>query len=205
METRSSTLSESDSGQAVTPGNSGESLLIKLVAGHDPDRVMPKQGRRLTADEIGLLRAWINQGVAWDADVSLRTLTLRAWEPRQVELPPATPELTHPIDRLLAPYAEKHGVDLSAMVDDRTFARRIYYDLVGLPPTPAEMQAFLADSSADKRERLARSLLDDNARYAEHWLSFWNDLLRNDYEGTGYIDGGRLADHPLAVQSTVDQ
>ena len=191
METRTSTLSESDSGQAVTPGNSGESLLIKLAAGHDPDRVMPKQGRRLTADEIGLLRAWIDQGLAWDADVSLRTLTLRAWEPRRVDLPPAPPELTHPIDRLLAPYAAKHGVDLTTPVDDRTFARRIYYDLVGLPPTPGEMQAFLADSPSDKRERLARALLADNSRYAEHWLSFWNDLLRNDYEGTGYIDGGR--------------
>ena len=91
----------------------------------------------------------------------------------------------------MAPYAEKHGVDLSTAVDDRTFARRLYYDLIGLPPTPEEMQAFLSDPTPDKRDRLARTLLDDKSRYADHWLSFWNDLLRNDYEGTGYIDGGR--------------
>ncbi|HTU24581.1 MAG TPA: DUF1549 domain-containing protein [Pirellulales bacterium] len=192
LETRTSTLAESDSGRAVLPGKGGESLLIQLVAGVDPDQVMPKQGKRLTGEEIGLLRAWIDQGVPWDADVSLRKLTLRTWKPRTVELPPARPGLTHPIDRLLAAYGEKHGVDLHAVVDDRTFARRVYYDLIGVPPTADEMQAFLSDSAADKRDRLADRLLGDNPRYAEHWLSFWNDLLRNDYEGTGYIDGGRL-------------
>ncbi len=83
------------------------------------------------------------------------------------------------------------GIDLSTAVDDRTFARRLYYDLIGLPPTPEELQAFLSDSAPGKRDRLARTLLDDKSRYADHWLSFWNDLLRNDYEGTGYIDGGR--------------
>ena len=77
------------------------------------------------------------------------------------------------------------------MVNDRTFARRLYYDLIGLPPTPDELQTFLGDESTDKRRALARTLLDDRSRYADHWLSFWNDLLRNDYEGTGYIDGGR--------------
>ena len=191
LETRTSTLGESDSGRAVLAGNSGESLLVQMVAGVDPDQVMPKQGRRLTSEEVGLLRAWIDQGVPWDADVSLRTLTLRAWKPRAVELPPAGPGLTHPIDRLLAPYAEKHALDLTTAVDDRTFARRLYYDLIGLPPTPDELQAFLTDPTSDKRDRLARTLLDDKSRYADHWLSFWNDLLRNDYEGTGYIDGGR--------------
>jgi mono/diheme cytochrome c family protein len=191
LETRTSTLQESDSGRAVLPGNSRESLLIAMVAGVDPEQVMPKQGRRLSSEEVGLLRAWIDQGVSWDADVSLRTLTLRAWKPRAVELPPVGPGLTHPIDRLMVPYADKHGVDLNATVDDRTFARRLYYDLIGLPPTPEELQSFLSDPGPDKRDRLAGALLDDRPRYADHWLSFWNDLLRNDYEGTGYIDGGR--------------
>ncbi|HEY1784147.1 MAG TPA: DUF1549 domain-containing protein [Pirellulales bacterium] len=191
LETRTSTLGESDSGRAVLPGNSPESLLVQMVAGVDPEHVMPKQGRRLTAEEVGLLRAWIDQGVSWDADVSLRTLTLRAWKPRAVELPPVGPELIHPVDRLMALYAQKHGVDVSTPVDDGTFARRLYYDLIGLPPTPEELQSFLSDSAPDKRARLAGTLLDNKSRYAEHWLSFWNDLLRNDYEGTGYIDGGR--------------
>lgn len=82
IETRTALLGESDSGKAVIPGKSGESLLVKMVAGIDPDQVMPKQGKRLTATEVGVLRAWIDQGVAWDADVSLRKLTMQSWLPR---------------------------------------------------------------------------------------------------------------------------
>src|SRR2546428_221645 len=69
--------------------------------------------------------------------------------------------------------------------------RRVYLDIVGLLPAPAETGAFLKDTAPDKRQRLVRKLLDENRSYADHWLSFWNDLLRNDYAGTGYIDGGR--------------
>jgi hypothetical protein len=64
-------------------------------------------------------------------------------------------------------------------------------DLVGLLPAPEEVEAFVRDSSPDKRERLIAAVLARDTDYAEHWLSFWNDLLRNDYQGTGYIDGGR--------------
>ena len=78
-----------------------------------------------------------------------------------------------------------------ASVDDRQFIRRATLDVVGELPTPDEVRAFVADRAPDKRERLVARLLADDRRYAEHWLSFWNDLLRNDYRGTGYIDGGR--------------
>ena len=67
----------------------------------------------------------------------------------------------------------------------------MYLDVIGLLPTPEQLQAFLNDAAPDKRARLIRQLLDDRRGYAEHWLTFWNDLLRNDYAGTGYIDGGR--------------
>ena len=67
---------------------------------------------------------------------------------------------------------------------------------IGLLPSPAQLQAFLADHAPDKRERLVATLLADERRYAEHWLTFWNELLRNDYRGTGFIDGGRQADQP---------
>src|SRR5258707_10966047 len=62
---------------------------------------------------------------------------------------------------------------------------------MGLLPPRAELEACVADNTADKRTNLVERLLADNQRYAEHWLTFWNDLLRNDYRGTGYIDGGR--------------
>ena len=65
------------------------------------------------------------------------------------------------------------------------------FDVIGLLPSPEEMNAFISDKHADKRERLVHALLADNFNYALNWMTFWNDALRNDYRGTGYIDGGR--------------
>src|SRR6185503_11874319 len=96
-----------------------------------------------------------------------------------------------PLDALLDAYFAKNKITAPAVIDDRKYARRVYLDTIGLLPTPAELDAFVADRVADKRTRLVARLLADNQRYAEHWLSFWNDLLRNDYKGTGYTDGGR--------------
>lgn len=76
-------------------------------------------------------------------------------------------------------------------MDDRTFIRRAYLDAIGLLPTPAQVDAFLRQEGPDKRARLVEALLADTHNYAQHWLSFWNDLLRNDYSGTGFITGGR--------------
>ena len=111
--------------------------------------------------------------------------------PRVVELPTVKRGLENPIDRLLAPYFAQHQIKPGKPVDDRAFARRVYLDVVGLLPSPQEIEQFLSDKRADKREQLVTRLLADNRRYSEHWLTFWNDLLRNDYKGTGYIDGGR--------------
>ena len=113
--------------------------------------------------------------------------------PRRPALPESAPgsHLTNPIDLILQPYFTAHKILPAAVVDDRTYARRVYLDVVGILPTPEELAAFRTDSKPNKRERLVQKLLADRHRYAEHWLTFWNDLLRNDYRGTGYIDGGR--------------
>ena len=71
----------------------------------------------------------------------------------------------------------------------RLLARRVYLDVLGLPPPVTALEEFVADGDREKRAKLVRRLLADRENYAEHWLSFWNDLLRNDYQGTGYIDG----------------
>jgi uncharacterized protein DUF1549/uncharacterized protein DUF1553 len=97
----------------------------------------------------------------------------------------------HPIDRIVDAYYAAKRVMPPQGVDDAAFMRRVYLDLVGLLPTPAEQDAFLSDAQPDKRGRLVRRLLDDRRAYTDHWLTFFNDLLRNDYAGTGYIDGGR--------------
>src|SRR5204863_7428827 len=84
-----------------------------------------------------------------------------------------------------------HGIKWRRPISDRAYARRVYLDAIGLLPTPGELEAFVADPRPGKREQLVKRLLAENRRYAEHWLTFWNDALRNDYRGTGYIDGGR--------------
>jgi Protein of unknown function (DUF1549)/Protein of unknown function (DUF1553) len=112
---------------------------------------------------------------------------------RRPTVPDAAPAsgLTNPIDLLLQPYFQANEVAPGEPVPDRVYARRVYLDLVGLLPPTAELEAFIADKSPDKRQRLVQRLLDDKRAYADHWLTFWNDALRNAYRGTGYIDGGR--------------
>lgn len=191
MDARETLLMGGDSGPAIVEGKSAESLLIKLVAGQDPDRVMPPTGRRLTEQEIAILRAWIDQGAKWDLAATTQEYTA----PLQLQstTPPALSgrPSDNLIDRFVIAGLAQRGKTEPATVEDATFARRVYYDLGGLPPTPDELRGFLADSAPDKRTKLIDTLLADQQRYAEHWITFWNDLLRNDYEGPGYIDGGR--------------
>jgi hypothetical protein len=140
---------------------------------------------------VGLLRAWIDQGLAWDAETGFGRPPARNLTPRRPELPVATPGSGHPLDLLLSSYFETRGVTAPGVVNDGVFIRRVYLDAVGLIPTLAEVEVFAADPAPDKRGKLVRRLLDDREGYAVHWLTFWNDALRNDYQGTGYIDGGR--------------
>lgn len=191
MDNRETFLQGGGSGPAIVTGKSAESLLIELVMGFDADSVMPKKGTKLTREQVGLLRAWIDQGAKWDADISFARAEPRNLTPRRPELPAPKTKPANPIDRLLEPYFAAHQIKPAKPVADRVFARRVYLDVLGLLPPPTELERFVRDRSSDKRVRLVRQLLGDNENYALHWLSFWNDLLRNDYKGTGYIDGGR--------------
>ncbi|MBI1917236.1 MAG: PSD1 domain-containing protein [Planctomycetes bacterium] len=188
LDTRADVLKK----KAVVPGKSGDSELIKRVTSADKDVRMPAKGEPLSAKEVVLLRAWIDQGFAWEDGFSFKVADyVPPLKPRRPTLPPARNGREHPIDRIIDAYFARHKVQSPAPLDDTAFVRRVYLDLIGVLPAPKEVDAFLADGSADKRGRLVRRLLDDNRSYAEHWLTFWNDLLRNDYAGTGYIDGGR--------------
>ncbi len=112
-------------------------------------------------------------------------------QPRRPKLPPAVDGRGNPVDRILDAWLAKKGLPRPKPVDDAVFLRRVTLDLVGLLPTVEQLDAFLADKSPDKREKAIRRLLADEIGYADHWLTFWNDLLRNDYTGTGFITGGR--------------
>jgi Protein of unknown function (DUF1549)/Protein of unknown function (DUF1553)/Planctomycete cytochrome C len=177
--------------KAVVPGKSAESELFRRITSTDAAERMPSKGPPLSAKEIASIRAWIDQGVAWEAGFSFKASAYVApLKPRRPDVPAASPGLEHPIDRILQPYFARHNVRLQPL-DDVALVRRLYLDLIGLLPTPADVEAFTQDAAPDKRSRLVERLLDERRAYADHWLSFWNDLLRNDYAGTGYIDGGR--------------
>ncbi|NOS72678.1 MAG: DUF1549 domain-containing protein [Verrucomicrobia bacterium] len=178
-------------GPAIAAGKSAESLLVELVAGLDPESVMPKKGTKLTREQVGVLRAWIDQGAPWDPNVTFARIEPANLKTRRPELPKSRSKNLNEVDRLLEPYFTANKIKPAKPVDDRAFARRVYLDVVGLLPPPDAVEKFVADRSRDKRAKLVRRLLADNEGYALHWLSFWNDMLRNDYKGTGYIDGGR--------------
>jgi hypothetical protein len=189
LETREVFLKGGDTGPGAELGKSEKSNIVELVAGLDPDSIMPKKGSRWTAEQVGLLRAWIDQGAPWPKGITFAKPPPQNLQPRTVPL--VDRPSVHPVDNLLAGYFAQKGLAFPAPVEDRVFARRVYLDLVGLLPTPEQLEAFRQDAAPDKRARLVRQLLADKRGYADHWLTFWNDLLRNDYKGTGFIDGGR--------------
>ncbi len=190
LDNRALFLGESDGGHSVQLGKSADSLLIHLVAGLDPDSIMPKKGAPLTPEQIGVLRAWIDQGAPWPEEINFAKQAPHNLHPNTVALP-TNAQQDHPIDALLTSYLRTNRVSLGKPISDGAFARRAYLDLIGLLPTPEDLAAFENDPNPNKRQALVRGLTRADTRFAEHWLTFWNDLLRNDYKGTGYIDKGR--------------
>jgi hypothetical protein len=188
LDTRESMLKS----EAIVAGKSAESELIDRVESDDPEFRMPPEGPRLAANEVQRLRTWIDGGLRWEPGFSFKGRSYVApLKPRRPVLPPAVDGRDHPIDRILDAYYARKGIKPPAPLDDPAFARRLFLDVIGLLPPPDELAAFIEDKTPDKRNRLVRRILGDDRAYTDHWLTFWNDLLRNDYAGTGYIDGGR--------------
>lgn len=193
LDTKEHALKGGKSGLAIVPGKPGESELIrriKLPRNHK--EAMPEKGEGLSAAQIKLLEYWIEQGAPWPDGPLKSIYRVAALEPRMPDIPAVVDHRTSPVDRFVSDYFAKHKLSWSAPVDDRTYIRRVYLDAIGLIPPADSVDAFVKDARKNKRERLVRSVLDRNDDYAGHWLSFWNDALRNDYSGTGYITGGRF-------------
>ncbi len=181
-----------EDGVVVVPSKPEDSELIRritLPTGHK--EAMPSKGKRLTEKEVAILDYWIKQGAPWPSGEEKSIYRVAEMAPRLPAVPPATPQLVLPIDRFVNVYFKENNVAWKKVVDDRTYIRRVYLDVVGLLPTPDEVRTFTSDNRPGKREQLVKELLNHNEAYAQHWLSFWNDVLRNDYSGTGYITGGR--------------
>lgn len=187
-------------GTAVRPGQAGASLLVRRVSG-EVKPAMPLGLDPLAAAEIALIRTWIDQG----ARATLTSAPARPkWDPplalQRLDVPkPAWPAWKAPLDRFVSAYLIKQRIAEPQLVADAVFARRVYLDVWGLLPQPEELHAFSNDQSPDKRARLIAKLLADDQKYAEHWITFWNDLLRND-EGVNYA-GSRKSITPWLLAS----
>ena len=177
------------SGPAVVVGNSARSPLILRVASAKDGFKMPPAGPSLTALEIGVLRAWIDQGAAWPnvpaapAGQKLSQAERRShWSFQPVQRPgePAVRQRSwghNPIDSFILAKLESEGFAPSLEADKATLLRRLSLDLTGLPPTPREVAAFLMDNGSDAYERQVDRLLA-SPHYGEKWARQWLDLAR---------------------------
>ena len=174
------------SGAAIRPGNAAGSLLVGRITGQVPPS-MPLGKPALSAGDVATIRLWIDEGArATPASAAAAP----KWEAPLALERPAIPDVvragwTTPVDRFTAAYLAGTGGPLPELVGDAAFARRAFLDIWGLLPPPDDLRAFVADANADKRRVLIERLLADNDTYAQHWISFWNDVLRND-EGVNY-------------------
>lgn len=179
-----------DSGKpALVAGQSAQSPLIQRVAGVNPDEVMPPKGPRLSREQVGLLRAWIDQGAAWP-DKPGATPKKTHWAflaPVKATPPPVKHEemVRNSIDRFVLARLEKDGRQLSPEADRVTLIRRLSLDLLGLPPSPDEVDQFVNDVAPDAYGRCVERLLS-SSHYGERWGRHWLDVARyadsNGYE-----------------------
>jgi hypothetical protein len=171
-----------DSGTpAIVPGNSNKSELIRRLTTTDKKEVMPPKGKRLSAAEVRLLRDWIDSGASWPEALAGNSKASH-WAfqtPRRPQLPAIKNRVwpRSPLDTFILARLEKEGLSPAPEADRVTLLRRLSLDLIGLPPTPAEVDAFLADRSDKAYERVVERLLA-SPHYGEKWGRHWLDAAR---------------------------
>jgi uncharacterized membrane protein len=184
-----------ESGAVIVPGDAKKSDLVRRInLPKNHKDAMPSKGKTLSKDEIAVITLWIDKGAPWPEGVENQSVyRVAELAPRRPNLPNPKAGLDNPVDLLVDDYFQQKKQSWKTPVDDKTFLRRIYLDLLGVLPSPQEYEAFKSDTQPDKREVWVDNLLARKDEYAIHWMTFWNDALRNDYTGTGYITKGRFA------------
>src|SRR3954451_7956218 len=187
LDTRESAVADRGGYAAIVPGKPDTSEAFKRLVPHDPDDLMPpeKSGLKLTPRQVAIFRKWIEQGAEYKAHWSF--------------VPPVWPDLPavkdakwvrNPIDRFVLARLEAEGLKPSPEADRATLIRRVTLDLTGLPPTPAELDSFLQDKSADAYEKVVDRLLA-NPHYGERMANDWMDAARYSDTHGYHIDSGR--------------
>lgn len=203
LDSRDAWLRGGDRGAAIVAGEPDQSLLIQAVRHDDPDLQMPPNAQKLTAAEIADLETWVQRGASdprreSEAETSNR-LSLEesqshwSFQPLKPGAPPQDPEdhwSRNSVDAFIHAQLKQQKLSPVADADRRTLIRRATFDLTGLPPTPAEIEAFLSDESADAFTTLVDRLLESSA-YGERWGRHWLDVAR-------YADtAGDGSDYPV--------
>jgi len=184
LDQKAAALKGGDTGPLLVAGKSAESLLIQAVTGTKEDLVrMPKKRDPLTDEQIGLLRAWIDQGATWpETAVTGR----RDWRQHWAFKPPSRPHppevkqtrwVRDPLDSFILARLEHEKLKPAPESDRITLLRRLSLDLIGLPPSISEVDAFLSDKSTDAYEKQVERLLA-SPHYGERWGRLWLDAAR---------------------------
>ncbi len=195
LHTRTGALKGGVKGPALVPGSPERSLLLQMMRGQRAPKMPPNA--TLSAAEIELVAGWVRAGAEWPGQ-ALTTAQAQSWwsfEPVRVTPPPPDPSpwVANPIDAFVLRKLRASGLSPSPPASRRELIRRAYFDLIGLPPTPEEVEAFVRDGRPAAWERVVDALLA-SPRYGERWGRHWLDLVRF-AESSGY-EGDK--DRPLA-------
>ncbi|HYH65927.1 MAG TPA: PSD1 and planctomycete cytochrome C domain-containing protein [Urbifossiella sp.] len=176
LDSRAHAMKGGNSGPVIVAGRSGKSELLARVTSDDDDLRMPPRGERLTKEEVAILRQWIDAGANWPA-AGAATIPETHWslKPLARVAVPAHAAGSHPLDAFVDAALAKKQLRRSSPADRRTLVRRLTFDLTGLPPTPAEVKAFVESSDPKAYEALVDRLLA-SPRYGEHWARHWLDV-----------------------------
>ena len=191
LDSREGVLKGGDSGPAIVPGQPEDSLLIQAIRYTDADLQMPPEdhGGQLSAAEIAALTEWVRRGapdprlpsaVAGTKDYGPASKDHWSFQPVKKPALPTVKDRTwaqSPVDQFVLAKLEAAGLAPSPRVDKRTLIRRATFDLIGLPPTEAEVQRFLADDSPDAFAHVVDRLLA-SPHYGERWARYWMDVAR---------------------------
>jgi hypothetical protein len=202
VDSREALLKGGETGPAIVPGEPDRSLLIQALRYSHPEFKMPPD-RRLSNEVVADFAAWIKQGAVWVKNSPTQPITEHgfskharnqhwAFQPIRKIIPPADPSgwSANAVDRFILAGLGAHHLKPVAPADRRTLLRRLYFDLIGLPPSPEETAGFLADNSPDAWAKTVERLLA-SVHYGERWGRHWMDVVR-------YADtAGDNADYPV--------
>jgi cytochrome c553 len=195
--TREALMRGGESGASIIPGKPDESLLVQVLR-HEKDPHMPRKADKLPDSDIATIAAWVKSGASYSRSLAKTAVAGKGAAPAEFHLTEADrqhwafrpvkrveppdiehegPGVAHPIDRFIMAKLDEAGLQPSPPAGRETLIRRVTFDLIGLPPTPAEIDAFVRDTSPRAYEALIDRLLE-SPHYGERWGRHWLDLAR---------------------------